>query len=128
MFSRAAALGAFAGCLALAAATSAMAADAGLCGAPPPVAGVTFRGPVLHVMDGRSLCVARGDMPDQWVALQLDDAPAEASRGTLMAVAFAKDVDCRMAAGGRAVCTLDGASIGQLARAPEAVRAGQAWR
>ena len=99
-----------------------------LCKGAVPQAGVVFRGPVLHVEEGGRLCVARGFEPDAWVEVRLADAPPEITRGALMSTAFARDVDCRMGEGGRAVCTVDGQSVGALARRPLAQKAGFTWR
>jgi hypothetical protein len=37
------------------------------CRAPAPAVGQTVSGPVLHVIDGRTLCLAQGPTPDQWI-------------------------------------------------------------
>lgn len=103
-------------------------AGAGVCRGAPPAAGAVFRGPVLHVPDGRTVCVARGFNPDRWIALRLDDAPPATARATLMAVAFGKDVDCSVSGASQAHCTLDGRSLGALAAEPAAATAGLAWR
>jgi len=112
-----------------------------VCTAQVPASGV-LHGPVLHVEDADTLCVALGATPDQWVRLTLADAPstsmiqrasltdAEANpRGTLMAVAFSQNVDCTIEQGDRAVCTLaDGRSVGALLRQPVARVVGKDWR
>jgi len=99
-----------------------------VCKGEAPQAGATLRGPVLHVEDGGRLCVAKGFEPDAWIELQLADAPADLARGTLMSAAFAKDVDCKVQADGRALCTVDGQSIGALASQPSVQKAGLTWR
>lgn len=101
--------------------------------------GASFRGPVLHVIDGARLCVARGDTPDKWVELELAQNPLQRAasrpaptRGALMSAAFARDVDCRIVgrkgAVATAVCTADGQDLSQQSVQPAAFSAGQAWR
>jgi len=110
-------------------ATAAAAAPtaAGVCKASP-VAGSALHGPVLHVPDGQTICVARGFDPSRWIPLRLGDAPMATSRATLMAVAFGKDVDCVVDRDLSAHCTVEGRSIGAAAAEPDAIAAGQAWR
>lgn len=95
-------------------------------------AGSTFRGPVLHVLDGSTLCVALSPSPDGWAELRLADAPPHATRSLLMAVAFAQDVDCTVietrADAALAVCSLRGRRLGELARDPKARKRARAWR
>jgi len=102
------------------------------CGAPALPVGGALRGPVLHVLDGETLCVALGPATSDWAALRLSDAPPASNRSLLMAVAFAKDVDCTIVETGEAelvaFCTLDGRSLGDLAREPKARTAAMAWR
>ncbi|HEX3405798.1 MAG TPA: hypothetical protein VHS81_01065, partial [Caulobacteraceae bacterium] len=94
------------------------------CTAAAPTRGASFSGTVLQVIDGRTLCVAFGPSPDQWVRVRLTDGPASLPRGALMAAAFARDVTCVAerpeADGVTAVCTLDGQSIGRAAGSPDA--------
>jgi hypothetical protein len=97
------------------------------CRGEAAAAGAEIHGPVLHVLDGQTLCVAKGTDPSQWTAVRLDDAPQAASWGALMSVAFGKDVTCvAEGAGGGAICRLDGRSIG--AQLEGAAKAGVAWR
>jgi hypothetical protein len=98
------------------------------CGGEGPAAGVEIRGPVLHVLDGQTLCVATGSDPSQWMALKLEDAPAASSWGALMSVAFGKDVTC-IGQGARrtAICRIEGRPIGAQLDG-EATKAGVAWR
>lgn len=107
-------------------------ASASPCGADPMPVGSTFRGPVLHVLDGATLCVALSPAPAEWAELRLADAPQESSRNLLMAVAFAHDVDCivveAQGAAPAAMCSIDGRSLGELARDPEAREQALAWR
>jgi hypothetical protein len=42
---------------------------------PRPPSGQTVSGPVLHVIDGRTLCIAQGPTPDQWIPLRISPAP-----------------------------------------------------
>ena len=110
-----------------------------LCAAPPPAPGAVVRGPVLHVRDGETLCVALGATPDLWLPMRLAQTtpgpPALApspTRGALMSVAFGEMVDCRLESvtpqGAIATCTHQGRSIAQAARDPAALAAGRAWR
>ena len=110
------------------------------CSAPAPAVGVEVHGPVLHVLDGNHLCVALGETPDKWLEVELPDAgltkassnPDDSPRGTLMSVAFAQNVTCRIVdrAEDRVVasCTLDGQPLGDLALRPQAISTGRAWR
>lgn len=107
------------------------------CGAPAAEAGAHLRGPVLHVLDGETLCLALGPTPDQWLQLRLGD-PREAAagtappRGTLMSVAFGRDVNCRILGvaeiGNSATCERDGRTLSARAREPKAIQAGARWR
>lgn len=98
------------------------------CKGAAPTPGAVLHGPVLHVENGGRLCIARGFGMDSWIELQLADTPPELARGPLMSAAFAKDVDCKVQADGRAVCTADGQSIGTLAQQPSVQKAGLSWR
>jgi glucose/arabinose dehydrogenase len=102
------------------------------CTAAAPAAGATFTGTVLQVIDGRTLCVAFGPSPDQWVRVRLTDAGVGPPRGALMAVAFAKEVTCVVQApdgeGVTAVCVVDGHSVGQAASQPDAATQATDWR
>src|SRR5581483_5262999 len=64
------------------------------CTAAAPARGVSFTGTVLQVIDGRTLCVAFGPSPDQWVRVRLTDVGPALPRGALMATAFAREVTC----------------------------------
>lgn len=108
------------------------------CSGAAPAVGAQLHGPVLHVLDADHLCVALGATPDQWVEIQLAPEPVattatlQPSRGSLMAVAFAQTVTCRVVdrAGDLpvAACRLDDQSLRGLTRQPAAYVAGQAWR
>lgn len=124
----------------------ARAADAAQpCTGPSPVAGVEIKGPVLHVIDGHTLCVALGFEPDTWIPLRLADAPApsplrkastgqspEAPRGALMEAAFAKMATCRTVKADdgsvEAICEIEGKPLGAALRDPQVIAAGYAWR
>lgn len=120
-------------------------ADAQPCTGPSPVAGVDIRGPVLHVIDGETLCVALGFETDSWIRLHLADAAqprvnktsnareaAPDPRGALMQVALARMADCRTIKGDdgqvEALCTIDGRPIGEQLRDPGVVAASYEWR
>lgn len=111
----------------------------GLCTAAPPSLGTTLRGPVLHVLDGVTLCLALGTTPDTWIPLQIAEArggstsqTAAPARGTLMAVAFARDITCEVVgvSHGRSVadCRVDDRLISEQIHEPDAIQAGLAWR
>lgn len=97
------------------------------CRAPQAAIGQQVRGPVLHVIDGRTLCVAQTPDPATWVKLELQDAPAAATWAELMSVGFGKDVVCVVGEAG-AACRTDGRSLAAELRAPEARAASAAWR
>ena len=98
------------------------------CTAAAPDPGQEISGPVLEVIDGRTLCVALGPTPDQWVRVRLADGAPDASRAALVAAVFARKLDCMAispdADGARAVCLLGGRSAAFLAQptlSPQAV-------
>lgn len=108
------------------------------CQGSAPSVGVEIHGPVLQVLDSERLCVALGATPDQWVEVRLAPEPLQktsaypANRGSLMAVAFAQNITCKIvgAEGGLpvAACKVDDQSVRALTRQPAAYTAGQAWR
>jgi hypothetical protein len=102
------------------------------CTAAAPARGASFSGTVLQVIDGRTLCVAFGPSPDQWVRVRLTDAGPALPRGALMAAAFAKEVTCVAGPSDgealTAVCTLDGRSLGEAASQPDAAMQAADWR
>ncbi|MDP2260034.1 MAG: hypothetical protein Q8J89_09995 [Caulobacter sp.] len=130
----------------LTAAGTAQARDDHPCSGPSPVAGVEIRGPVLHVVDGATLCVALGFEPDSWILLRLADAPPPSSiqrvstaqgatpnpRGALMQAALAKMATCRTVRGEdggiEAVCEVEGRLLGETLRDPEIVAISYSWR
>lgn len=110
-------------------ATASASAASSPCGGNAAPVGAELRGPVLHVLDGRTLCVATGADPAQWVEVELQDAPASASWGALMSVAFGKDAACTVNGEGRvAVCRIGGRSVGPQLAQPRVAEAGRAWR
>lgn len=88
-----------------------------------------FSGPVTHVIDGDSVCVAVGPTPRDWVEVRLADfwapessqAGGQAAKAALERMALGKDVTC--VAGMRtydriaARCTIAGRSLGDNLRA-----------
>lgn len=90
--------------------------------------GETFSGPVVHVIDGDSLCVAVGPGHENWVEVRLADfwaseskqAGGPAARAALERIALGKEAVCvanlstydRIAA----LCSIDGRSIGDQMR------------
>lgn len=115
------------------------AAQAAVCTGQAPAVGAEIQGPVLHVPDAASLCVALGMTPDHWVEVRLADAPAALAsptsmeaRSILMEAAFAQNVVCRIVASDdrspAAICQRDGRSIGEAVSPPTAVKASQTWR
>jgi len=102
------------------------------CTAAAPARGASFSGTVLQVIDGRTLCVAAGPTPADWVRVRLTDAPDDQARGALMAAAFAKSVVCVATSadedGARGVCLADGISVAAAAHDPDATAQAAAWR
>jgi len=96
--------------------TGAPAAD---CTAARPAIGAAVSGPVMQVMDARSLCVALGPRPDQWVAVTITDAGPGVTRQGLMDAVFAETVDCVVTGHdgetASAVCRRGPASVADLA-------------
>lgn len=108
------------------------AAAAPCTGAAPP-RGAVLHGPVLHVIDGVTLCVALGETPDKWVPLVLADARGDApARGTLMALAFSQNLTCKVIGASHATsiadCRLHDRPLTELIVEPGAIRAGLSWR
>lgn len=115
------------------------------CTGPSPVAGVEIKGPVLHVIDGRTLCVALGFDSDTWIPLRLVEAPVGspllkastgadtgAPRGLLMEAAFAKMAVCRTLKDEDgtvvAACEIEGKPLSRALTDPKVVAASYAWR
>jgi len=113
------------------------AAQAGVCGGEAPAGAETIRGPVLHVLDGETLCVALGEDPSTWVAVHIADSVGKASavtpqRQTLMAASFGQDVTCRITGRGDGVaqgeCRNAAGSVADMAQDAAYVSAGRGWR
>jgi hypothetical protein len=103
------------------------------CRAPAPAAGQIVSGPVLHVIDGRTLCIAQGPTPDQWIPLRIAPAaPAlPVDRQRLMAAAFSQSLNCKVTGGGpvkTATCTLAGRPLDALLTEPATITQANAWR
>ena len=103
------------------------------CRAQAPAAGQTISGPVLHVIDGRTLCIAQGPTPDQWIPVRISPAVAAlpADRDRLMAAAFAQSLECRITGGGAvklATCTVAGRPLDALLAEPATITQAKAWR
>lgn len=103
------------------------------CRAPAPAAGQTVSGPVLHVVDGATLCIAQGPTPDQWIPLRISPAPMTlpADRERLMAAAFSQSLTCRIVGGGTvkaAACTVGGRPLDAVLAQPATMTQAKAWR
>lgn len=124
--------------VALAVMTSASASQAQTvaqtCRGPAPAAGQTVSGPVLHVIDGRTLCIAQGSTPDHWVPLRVSASVTllPDDRERLMAATFSHALSCRITGGRDAVktatCTLAGRPLDDLLTAPATITEATAWR
>jgi hypothetical protein len=106
----------------------------GTCRAPAPTAGQTVSGPVLHVIDGQTLCIALGPTPDQWIPLRIaaTATPLPSDRDRLMAATFSQSLECRITRGRGAVrtaaCTLAGRPLDDLLQEPATITQAKAWR
>ncbi|GGL25373.1 MULTISPECIES: hypothetical protein [Caulobacter] len=103
------------------------------CRAPAPVAGTTVSGPVLHVIDGRTLCIAQGPTPERWIPLRVSPtlAALPADRERLMAAAFSRSLTCRVTGGGPvrfATCTLAGRPLDAVLTEPATITQAKSWR
>ncbi len=102
------------------------------CGAEAPGVGRVFEGPVLQVIDGRTVCVAQGPTPAEWIRVTIAGAPTDSGRGTLMAAAFGQVLNCVAVrptpTGVEAQCELNGASLEGLIATAAARREGASWR
>jgi len=90
--------------------------------------GGTFSGPVVHVIDGDSFCVAIGDGQDRWVEVRLADfsapelkAGGAKAKSTLERLAMGQQATCVAGAPSydRVVsrCRINGRPVGDLMRA-----------
>ena len=103
------------------------------CRAPAPAAGTTVSGPVLHVVDGRTLCIAQGPTPERWIPLRISPtlAALPGDRERLMAAAFSQSLTCRVTGGAQvrtATCTLAGRSLEVLLAEPATITQARSWR
>lgn len=103
------------------------------CRAPAPAAGQIISGPVLHVIDGRTLCIAQGPTPDRWIPLRISPAwtALPVDRERLMAATFAQSLTCKVTGGGAvkvATCTLAGRPLEALLTEPATVTQAKTWR
>ncbi|WP_165186735.1 hypothetical protein [Caulobacter soli] len=103
------------------------------CRAPAPAAGQIVTGPVLHVIDGRTLCIAQGPTPDQWVPLRISSVVAAlpADRERLMAAAFSQSLICKVTGDGpvkSATCTVAGRPLEALLTEPATITQAKTWR
>ena len=100
------------------------------CRAPTPPVGQVVSGPVLHVLDGQTLCVALGPTPDRWVALRISPSvtPLPADRGRLMAATFSRHLRCEIVDRGHAACTLDGQPLEAVLAEPATITQAKTWR
>ena len=102
----------------------ARAAAASPCQGKPIQSGGFVRGPVLEILDARTVCVAR--TPTDWVPVTLIQ-PAQ-SRPALMAAAFGKTATCVVGADGKAECVIDGTPLGVILRQPTLQKAAVNWK
>ena len=103
------------------------------CRAPAPPQGQAISGPVLHVIDGRTLCLAQGPTPDQWIPLLITPAvPAlPVDRERLMAATFSQSLTCKVTGGGAvktAACTLAGRPLEAVLSEPATITQAKTWR
>lgn len=103
-------------------------------------AGATFSGPVRHVGDGDSLCVAVGPTKEEWVEVRLADfyAPelseqgGQAAKDALTRLALGRRVTCRAQQQTydriAARCTLGERSLGDLLRSAGVREGGRGRR
>jgi hypothetical protein len=103
------------------------------CRGPAPVAGTTVSGPVLHVIDGRTLCIAQGPTPERWIPLRISPtlAALPVDRERLMAAAFSRSLTCRVTGGGpvrTATCTLAGRPLEAVLTEPATITQAKSWR
>jgi CheY-like chemotaxis protein len=104
------------------------------CRAPAPAPGQTVSGPVLHVIDGQTLCIAQGPTPDQWIPLRIAATAMTlpSDRERLMAAAFSQSLECKVTRGRgpvkTAACTLAGRPLDDLLQEPATITQAKAWR
>ena len=100
------------------------------CQAPTPAAGQVVSGPVLHVLDGHTLCIALGPTPDHWIALRISPSvtPLPVDRERLMAATFSRSLRCEILDRGRATCTLDGRPLDAVLAQSATITQAKTWR
>lgn len=102
------------------------------CSAAAPAIGETFSGTVLEVLDGRTLCVAQGPTPDNWIRVQVSEAGGPDGRARLMAVSFAQRLTCVagpvQVPGVLAECTVGGVPLASLLQDPTVTAEAKDWR
>lgn len=131
--------------LALVTSTAALAADPCTAipdgGPAPPYLnpGSILTGPVVLVLDGDSLCVARSSARDSWVEIRLvdfyareADAPGgQAAKSALQRIALGKEVTCKMGPQSYdrvvAACQIAGRRLGDLMRAAGVPEGGRGY-
>ncbi|MBO9559151.1 MAG: hypothetical protein J7515_11315 [Caulobacter sp.] len=105
-----------------------------ICRAPAPAVGQTVTGPVLHVIDGHTLCIAQGPTPDRWIPLRISPtAPVlPVDRERLMAATFSQSLTCRITGGQGSVkiasCTVAGRSLEVVLTEPVTITQAKTWR
>jgi len=114
--------------LALVAADGLVASSAGAAPCPGSQAapGAMVHGPVLEAPDGSSLCVATGEAPAAWIAVNV--AWLKTTRSALMAAAFGRNATCLIGPDGSGECAIEGVSLAAELRQPELIRAAATWR
>jgi hypothetical protein len=104
------------------------------CRASAPPVGQIVSGPVLHVLDGQTLCLALGPTPDRWIALRVSPSvtPLSVDRERLMAATFSRSLRCEILGGSgavrRAACTLDGQPLDAVLAEPATITQAKTWR
>lgn len=85
------------------------------CSAAAPAVGQRFKGAVLQVIDGQTLCVAQGPTPKDWIRVRIAGAGPRSSWEALMAASFGQDMSCLAVKAARlgveARCSVDGADF-----------------
>ncbi len=111
----------------------------GPCRGSVPAVGATVEGVVLHVEDGRRLCLATGPTPERWTEVVLAPAATgsastrspQMAKAALMSVAFTRRVSCVVGAGASgppiAHCSIDGVPVADLLAAPSVEGAAIEW-
>lgn len=102
------------------------------CSAHAPAGGRWFSGAVLEVIDGRTLCVALGPTPAEWVRVRITGISPRSTRQALLAASFARTVVCSPAGASaldlEARCTVDGEALDAAVTAGDVQEQALAWR